>query len=337
MVLDCLQGCVSSSCLSQENSSLSAKSKWALVAAVVGSVAGVVIMGLGGASILGGIGSAGFIGSLAGGGVLTLFSAGGIIAIAIASYKKEKTGGGFGADIGEQRAAYPNVGEDALSFAREKLAENSNVKKHPFSSRFRPSNTYQPENKAIGQLTTVFYACWNTFESVLKENQGDPWSQDAVVQVADDLMKISYAISCLTLEDLPKFTDALQDTGTHRTFGEALTKQDSYQYRTYYFCTRAYHNIRGGFIWGTVSQKVLLVEPLREALCAPTNTSPAYAELFYQNSTLQSQWRELYNDYCDRVRLYVHDKDMPDDRHKGWTQKDTKAQLFDPSPTFLPT
>lgn len=350
---------VSTSNGEREAKPLSNKSRCALIAFVVGGVAGIVIIGLGATNMFGAVGSTGFIGSLAGGGVLAVFSSGGIIWIAVANCKTDRgrsdiirddsiTERSGKSEVEEQsrasskdkaskskvEAVYPRIGQEAIDFARQKLSEHPEIKPQVFSAGWSGSSkTNQPVNQEIALLTTLYWDVYfAAFEQEVKKH-AEPWSQPTVIQAADDLMKIGYAISCLTLEDLPAFTESLNSKGIKRTYAEALTIQDSYQYRTYYYCTNAYHWIRGGIAWskGPWSDE--------EGLFQPQATPKAHAEPFYREGTEQSGWRALYNDYCDRVRSYVKEADLKkaDNRHFTWTKKDEGEKSFFHIPDTQPT
>jgi hypothetical protein len=78
---------------------------------------------------------------------------------------------------------------------------------------------------------------------------------------------------------------------------------------------------------------------------AKAKVTEEYAKPFYDdlNKPIQYQWRMLYNDYCDRVRMYVNEADLADDdrdgdrRHVSWTEKDEKRETFRQDPGTMPT
>lgn len=383
----------------REAKPLSTTSKCAIIAFVIGGVAGIVIIGLGAVNMFGPVGSSGFIGSVAGGGAATVLSGGGLIWIAIANCKTgqgepetstgtrnganavesdasadglrapaQKTGqGGFGgsslltktrsgtnavepgSSIDGLRApakdkmgkAYPQIGQEAIVFARQKLSEHPDIKPAVFSAGWNgPDETNQPINQEIALLINLYWdVSFKALEEATKAHGDNPWAHQNVIQAADELIKIGYAITCLTLEDLPEFTQALESKGTKRTYAKALTTQDSYQYRTYYSCTRAYHWVRGAATW--VEDKY--DEENGGYLGHPKKASKAHADLFYQEGTIQCGWRQLYNDHCDRIRSYVKESDLQqaDNRHFTWTQKDEdtffKGRTFSDGPDSLPT
>jgi len=136
------------------------------------------------------------------------------------------------------------------------------------------------------------------------------------------------------LEDLKPFTEQLKkDKGEERTYAKALARQDSYQYRTFYYCTNAYHWIRGGIVWDGKQLEFPLEGPFGPMLPIPDT----FAQLFYQEGTMQHSWNQLYNDYCNQVRSYVKEGDLEDSRHVNWTVKDTAIKTFDRTPDSLPT
>jgi hypothetical protein len=225
---------------------------------------------------------------------------------------------------------YSGIGKSAIEFAIDSLKGNPDTTPLKFTAGWLDaSETHQPVNTQIAFLANLYLVVHvEAFEEAIKRHQNnDPWKQEEVLQAADALMKVAYTISSLTLEDLKPFTERLKDGENKRTYAESLTRQDSYQYRTFYDCTRAYHWIRGGIVW--YGEKFGYLKPISEA----------HAQLFYEEGTIQHSWNQLYNDYCDRVRSYVKEEDlkMADQRHVHWTIKDTGAETFDSIPGTRPT
>ncbi len=238
---------------------------------------------------------------------------------------------------------YSKLGREALEFARKKLEEHPEITPTQFGSGWNGVNgTNQPVNQEIARLHTLYWdVVFKNFEDLMKQNKDNPWSNQDVINAADECMKISYAISNLTLDDLKAFTEnLLSNKREKRTYAEALAKQDSYQYRTFYDCTNTYHWFRGGITWGTLpcwndddENEEGLIFP-RGHVIAPTHAEP-----FYEKGTIQNTWNSLYNDYCDRVRLYVKEDVLrkADNRHANWTKKDTGVKSFSRVPDTMPT
>ena len=225
---------------------------------------------------------------------------------------------------------YPAIGQEALDFARRKLEEYPNIITEPFNAGWGVVN--QPVNQEILRLNTLLKASFHQLKKAIRRHPEDPWGRQAVMDAADACLKISYAASSLTLDDLEAFTQNLAATGERRTYALALTRQDSYQYRTFFYATRCYHCIRGASYWGTYRNGV-------EGLMHSREISLDHAMPYYQAGTVQNKWNVLYNDYCDRVRLYVNESELQraDNRHYTWTQKDTGINAFVPVPDTLPT
>lgn len=231
---------------------------------------------------------------------------------------------------------YSDLGQEALEFARKKLEEHPELAPQKFSAGWYGSDkTNQPINPEIALLTTLYWVvAFKNFENLMKQNKENSWSNEEVIQAADECMKIAYAISNLTLDDLKSFTETLSSKGDNRTYAQALTRQDSYQYRTFYYCTNAYHWLRGEIAWSK--------NPLNEdeeGLFRPRSISGTHASAFYRKGTIQNSWNELYNNYCDRVSLYVNKKELKsaDNRHFNWTKKDTEMKSFISVRDTLPT
>lgn len=113
--------------------------------------------------------------------------------------------------------------KQTLDFARSEIKNHPDVAPIIFQK--------QPVNQEIAILTTLYWDKYRTeFSQVLKKHKKNAWKEDEVIQSADRLMKVAYAISILTLEDLFKFCIKNGSFGYART----LTRQDSYQYRTFF-------------------------------------------------------------------------------------------------------
>lgn len=224
--------------------------------------------------------------------------------------------------------------QETLEFARRTLEESSAIATQFSAGWSGPSETNQPINQDIARLTTLYLNANKNFTNVLKQNKEDPWSTPEVINAADELMKISFSIGVLTLEDLQPFTENLASKGENRSYAKALTEQDSYQYRTFYYCTTVYHMLRGAIAWGASPR-----DPQKESLIYPRPIPTTHSNLFYQNGTIQNSWNVLYNQYCDLIRQYVTEEELrsSDSRHANWTQKDIDASSFQARPDSRPT
>jgi hypothetical protein len=232
---------------------------------------------------------------------------------------------------------YPELGKQAIESTIASLNNHPDV---PTTRNFM----MQPIDTRIPHLANLHWTVhYEAFEEALKNHQNDnPWAQQEVLEAADALMKASYTVSCLTLEDLKPFIDKNSKKDEHgnntMTYAAALTMQCSYQYRTFYYCTNAYHWIRGAIVWNEKGYP----EPGLDHTNSKIDDS--HAQPFYEKGTIQNSWNQLYNDYCDRVRAYVKEEDLRkpnweggDQRHANWTKKDTGVETFYHRPDTQPT
>ncbi len=239
-------------------------------------------------------------------------------------------------------AQYPQFscsleGKQAIDFAREQLKKYSRelpiLKPYDETSEipvwrvnwYECSAYLQPVNKEITLLTVLYNEVFRKkFLDVLKNNVEDPWHQESVIDAADKCMKIAYAIGVLTLDDLESFNKKLVngifiiDTSKVRSSAKALVNQDSYQYRTFYFCTTIYHWIRGQVVYSPAKGDITY--PEEKYLGFP----------FYIEGTKQNSWRILYNEYCQGIRLCASEEELSkeDSRAVIWTQEDTQPKTF---------
>jgi hypothetical protein len=200
---------------------------------------------------------------------------------------------------------YSDLGRQALAFAKEKL----NIKKDttPFKfEKHRDPHFLQPKNQEIALLTTLYFDTVSKLQKLCQEHQNSLTNQEEI-GLADELIKISYAISNLTLDELELFTKK----DLNRC--QVLKSQTSYHYYTFFYCTTVYHWIRGMY------------------------DSPA--DDFYREGTVQNSWNQLYNNYCERRQLYFEGSELEekDKRYTKWTQKDTTPASFKRKPDYLPT
>lgn len=247
---------------------------------------------------------------------IPLFALGSVVAAAYYSFSGKKLDTQL-----KPMTEIPSVGQAAIAFAQNLLRTNPDVKPSQFSTA--ADNTHQPVDPNIAKLTKLFHNESTRFRAIAKTlektlDEDNRFNNSDFLTAADNVIKLAYAIGVLTLQDLDASVEKLKTANITRTKADALAIQDSYQYRTYYFLTTAYHRFRSN---------------------DSSNPAPAHAALFYQPGTKQHEWNQLYNDFCDRVRMYVTEADLQraDNRHYKWTIKDTGVRTFDHEPTTVPS
>lgn len=212
---------------------------------------------------------------------------------------------------------------ETLDFALNLLGKQSNLQPFFFETGFG-KESYQPIDNRIALLSTIYLEKEGNLKQLLLEKNSD-WKNQEIIAAADECMKISYAIGVLTLEDLEAFIKehpvsrnaptTINDS--KRTLAVALADQDSYQMFTFYYCAYLYYSIRQFEEWRDE-------KPIGNFFSREEGVPEGYADLFYKNDAMQNRWNRLYNDYCDRIRLFVPEKDLvrADKRLSSNTQKD---------------
>lgn len=230
---------------------------------------------------------------------------------------------------------YTSLGKEALDFARKKLEKHPEIFPAEFAAGWHgPKHTHQPINQEIAKLATLFNdVIFKKFKELIKEHNENAWNHQEVIEAADACMKIGFAVSNLTLDDLEVSTYDLSLKGKKRTYAKALTEQDSYQYRTFFYCTNAYHWLRGAVGWG------INIYGEEGFNYTKKSISSSHATLFYKKGTIQNSWNRLYNEYCKRVRLHVNENELKDadTRHYRWTKSDVGVKSFSRVPDTQPT
>jgi hypothetical protein len=303
----------------------SLKINYRLVGITATSVIGVIIVALGGAKIFGPIGTVGSNSSIIAGGAVSLVA----IIVGIVSttgIHRKKPNSLF---------PYSPLGEEALAFARKELRRCRGFHEiKPYTWRIHSP----PINKEINLVYTLHSNATDALNKAIKKHQDkdEPWAEDEVIQAADNYMKLSYVLGCLTLDDLPAFTAELKRKGDFRTYAQALTKQDSYLYQTFFSSHLGYHWLRnkGGHTKDEITDPAI------------NRAYDTYVDEFYIPG-IKNDWRTLYNEYCARIRWYV--PDSPDGvmqpgggfgkalRFARWAQKDENRSTFKLYPDSIPT
>ncbi len=313
--LPCSNECITS------NRSLSAI---ALTIAVVG----LIFVTLGSLNVFGSIGTTGWISSIAVGGGSSLM---GIVSLVILLIKNRppRTQGIHGLlstppetnealrlpdDENTPKKELSQVEREALEFARKTLEEHPEVKHTDFDwGRFARESLFDrddktPVNTDISKLTYIYDTIWAPkFKQIATSNSTDPWSRDEAVAIADAVLKLSCAIVYLTYDDMPALVQKLPKR--HSEYF-SLGCQYSYQYRWIVLHTRVYQMVRHA------------------------SEDQQHTKRFYEEGTIQSQWRKLFNDHC----VYEKNYSLGDVRYFSWFEQDTSENpLKELSPHTLPT
>lgn len=245
---------------------------------------------------------------------------------------------------------FPPIDEQALQFVKQSLLERPTIAS-TYIGGSRGLYYYQPTNQAIPKLTSLLFLYENELKKIINKEKDlsaeNLWNNKKVQKAADSYMKTAYVVSMLTLHDMPAFTKYLSRKDIKRTNYEALIKQDSYAFRTFFYCSIVYHLIREGFLFPvnknensslyTQAQKFSISTEERPGFDSEKtpNTYLEHANKFYQGETTQRKWNSLYNNFCQAVNPTVING--RDTRFEKWSKKDLSETSFLPIPDTLPT
>ncbi len=212
-----------------------------------------------------------------------------------------------------------NTSREALEFARTTLADHPEVTRFSWGC-FEASNQH-PSNPEIARLSFIFLETWlpkllkivnpprrlvgfqetddrgNPLKlqpAIYKQDRlEDPWADNEKATIADTCLKLSYALVCLTCDDMPHMQRKLP-----KCFAESFDFgcQHSYQYRWVVLHTRVYQMVRN------------------------CSDNKQHSQCFYQEGTIQSGWRNLFNNHCDYVKQCGWS--LGDQRYFPWFEKD---------------
>jgi hypothetical protein len=197
--------------------------------------------------------------------------------------------------------------QSALEFARKMLEDHPEVKDSDFDwAQYAKQDIFSvddktPSNPEISRLLSIFKKIWlPKFDEAVKQGEGDPWADEERAKVADTCLKLSYAIVCLICDDMP---DMQRKLPKHHADGFTFACRYSYQCKWVILHSKVYQNVRNASKW---NQK--------------------HSQHFYQEGTIQSQWRKMFNHHCDYVQQCGWN--LGDYRYDLWFKNDTPEECF---------
>ncbi|MBP7073805.1 MAG: hypothetical protein KBA81_00265 [Rhabdochlamydiaceae bacterium] len=231
---------------------------------------------------------------------------------------------------------YPQEGLKAIEFAKQKLLAVQSTDQH--FNKFLADKNKPSYDWAVYMILNLNDEFYTKLESFILDKNIDCWTEEALIQHVDEYMKIVYAIGCLALEGIPDAVELNKHSPDFKTLTEmekrALIVKDQglLFFRCFTLCSYIYHHAR--------RPALLEKDNLGHVLLKYCPPSDHYVSQFYQEGTPQFQWRLLYNDYCNRTRMYVNLdvlKKQYEWRLPNWVQPDIDAETFMPFPGTLPT
>lgn len=199
------------------------------------------------------------------------------------------------------------LGRQALEFVQSELLKQPSTQPRYISSFYE----YVREPKEnMAKLTLLWDRLYVDFEHAIKNAGDNPWANLDVLRIADTCMKVAYAISIQTLEDLSEYAgDEMVKT---------LVEGDSYHSRTFSYCLQVYHWLRNE------------VQISEDGLFEPVER--LHAKDFYKPGTWRNQWNALYNEFCVRIRMYIDVEELrkDNDRLANMIKMDVSETLYKP-------
>lgn len=233
-------------------------------------------------------------------------------------------------EMRREQPPYSAEGMATLIFARRILRERPEIGSQLIRSRneeFAPF-ILQPMNDKIAKLNyleaEVFYP---EFEQAIKDHPENPWDNPDVLQAADNYMKICFAISASTLDDLPLLVESLSQREDERTVEQLISDRTCYVKHTFFLLAKAYHNIRSGIYFNPDDERGPRID-------YPETPSLEHSERFYQNGSMFRLWNKLHNEFCERMAHFVDLDEMEREfpRYLSWIKKDEAPEDFQRNP-----
>jgi hypothetical protein len=224
----------------------------------------------------------------------------------------------------KSKEVYPDFGKEALDFARKALTDKPEYIGKPHPDKL--SVLHSPLNPGIGALTHLFWKdSFIKFTALLQKQGKDAWKNEDLLKAADECMKIAYSISNLALDEL-EAVKQLQHPKGGISNAKFLANLESYHSDIFYFNLYIYHWMRGAAEWrensSSEDRKILYFSddpPFQEHITP-----------FYRDGSRQSNWRALYNHYCERLKRSYDERELNklDSRYYRIVNPDLSPELF---------
>jgi len=147
----------------------------------------------------------------------------------------------------------------------------------------------QPTNQEIALLYCLLKKiCWEKIKMEVSNCAYPCWNNPAVLRSVDDYMKVCYAISCLTLDEVTK--------NKQKPYAKALLDENNYVLQTFALIHDEFVSLESGLFWERFKGQHNL------------KNNQEYKKAFYKAGAMQNSWRLLSNDFCQHLsRLTTHE------------------------------
>ena len=129
-----------------------------------------------------------------------------------------------------------------------------------------------------------------------------PSTPEALQNLANKAIQLAYFIGSTLLTELNTLPEEARIT--------ALKNTSSHEYYAFFYLPVMYHTLRDGIL----------------DLLAPERKDRI--STFYTEDSVNNNWRALYNDYCDRIRMLISEATLNEGNALfiSWTRKDVSPQ-----------
>ncbi|QVE49616.1 hypothetical protein H9Q19_05290 [Chlamydia crocodili] len=191
-------------------------------------------------------------------------------------------------------------GEAALDYARNQLDRERDT-----IEPIEWVGMRAPMNNDISYLVNLRTKKHEEILNVLRVDNSDhlqfidneSWGNQRFTSAVTEFLQLSFAIGIYSLRDLETYRERYNVDSNL----EALARQNSAYYKTFYMMSTAYSLVRHLYLYCN-----------RENISQEDIT--ARVSRFYEEGTVESEWRSIYNSFCEQARWYLGDEQVADQR-----------------------
>lgn len=212
------------------------------------------------------------------------------------------------------------IAQEAVEFANAELSKNRGIwipETHFIGARSGNGN--------VEKMATLYQQKYEALKKlILSKEASTVWQDQEVLNLANELMNLAFAISNKTLEELCQYL----------TFNKKENIKDlRNKLQPALQCARAYRYLR----------YIPHIDPQNQKIAShPGHQVPeVLARPFYTEGTLQNKWRALHNEFYTRLEMYVDSVELQK-RHEEfglfnqWVAQDIALESYDAKPKYLP-
>ncbi len=223
--------------------------------------------------------------------------------------------------------------KEALAFADAELEKAG--ASTPFCGLYS-MDASNPINRKVRQMMTLYKQARRDFENPLAHLTVE---DEKIKDAAKRCLYLGYAIGYWTLKNLPADLEWEYETkeGKNSTFGIhtrsyalLLVHSATYQGFAILQVAQIYQRMKGHLVWDRDKCEFKY----------PDVVAPEYTARFYQQGTMENNFRELHNSLCQRAWLYLSREGLAEypisnEPFLNWLQEDKPGSPFAIDPQML--